>query len=304
MPSKATEPLETKHFRALLDRYRITDGKGFRLKHHDPADTGSDIVPHEQADAVLAESVRRLADLQYKLYASEIWALLCVLQGMDASGKDGAIRHVMSGVNPQGVSVTSFKQPGPEELRHDFLWRVARNVPMRGQIGIFNRSHYEEVLVVRVHPELLEHERIPASLHGHKFWQHRLEDIAAWERYLAHQGIMVCKFFLHLSRAEQRRRFLARLEEPEKNWKFSAADIAERAHWDAYMAAYEEAIAATATKHAPWYVVPADHKWFARLVVAAALIVTLEDLGLEVPHLPAEQHALLEAAKHQLEAED
>lgn len=287
----------------LLDRYRVTDGDKFRLKDHDPADTGGHALHHTDGEALLAAGVRRLSELQTMLYAQESWALLCVLQGMDAAGKDGAIKHVMSGVNPQGVQVTSFKQPGPEELAHDFLWRVMRQTPMRGRIGMFNRSHYEDVLVVRVHPELLERQRIPAALIGKKIWDHRLRDIAAFETYLARQGIVPRKFFLHLSKAEQRRRFLARLDRPDKNWKFSAADIAERAHWDAYQAAYEEAIAATAAPHAPWFVVPADHKWVARLVVVEAMIEALEALDLHAPAVPPEQAPMLAEARRRLEAE-
>jgi PPK2 family polyphosphate:nucleotide phosphotransferase len=295
---------DTKHFRELVDRYRITDGDGFRLKRHDPADTGGSLVRHEDADAWLAESVRRLEDLQYRLYAADRWALLTVLQGMDAGGKDGTIRHVMSGVNPQGVRVASFKQPGPEDRAHDFLWRVQRELPERGQIGIFNRSHYEEVLVLRVHPPLLDAEHVPPALRDDgKFWKRRLKDIGAWEKYLSNQGIVVQKFFLNLSKDEQRRRFLERLEEPEKNWKFSAADINERAFWDDYQSAYEQAIAATATEQAPWYIVPADHKWMARLVVAAALVVTLDDLDPKVPTPSKEDRARLEAARQQLDAE-
>jgi PPK2 family polyphosphate:nucleotide phosphotransferase len=296
--------MRRKDLRRLVERFRVSDGKGFRLKHFDPADIAGDIVDKQISEVLLADGVKRLAALQRLLYPQDEWAMLCLFQAMDAGGKDGTISHVMSGVNPQGVSVTSFKQPGPEDLAHDFLWRVMRHAPQRGQIGIFNRSHYEEVLVVRVHPELLARQHLPAELDGKKIWKHRLEDIAAFERYLTRQGIVVQKFFLHLSKAEQKRRFLARLDTPEKNWKFSAADIAERAHWDAYQEAYEEAIAATATPHAPWFVVPADHKWFSRLVVVEAMIAALEDLDLQPPELSEEDRARLAEARKELEAEE
>ena len=295
--------MASRHLRRLVNRYRIDAGKGFRLKDHDPADTGGGLIDHAESEALLADGVRRLAALQELLYPQDQWAVLCAFQAMDAAGKDGTIKHVMSGVNPQGVEVTSFKQPGPEELAHDFLWRISRRLPQRGQIGVFNRSHYEDVLVVRVHPELLARQHLPPQLDGKKIWKHRLEDIANFERYLTRQGFVVLKFFLHLSRAEQKRRFLARLETPDKNWKFSAADIAEREHWDDYMAAYQAAIAATAAPHAPWFVVPADHKWFARLVVVEALVVALEDLDLKPPEVSADARARLEEARRKLEAE-
>ena len=229
--------------------------------------------------------------------------MLCVLQAMDAAGKDGTIKHVMSGVNPQGVQVTSFKAPGPEELAHDFLWRANRALPERGHIGIFNRSHYEEVLVVRVHPEVLERQHLPDEVLGKRLWDQRLEAIAAFERYLTRQGMVVLKFFLNVSRHEQKRRFLERLEEKDKHWKFSTGDLAERAFWNDYQHAYEEAIAATATPHAPWFVVPADNKWFTRLIVVAAMIEALEALDLTLPALSPEQEAALEAARKKLESE-
>ncbi len=229
--------------------------------------------------------------------------MLSVFQAMDAAGKDGTIKHLLSGVNPQGVQVTSFKVPGPEELAHDFLWRCVRVLPERGRIGIFNRSYYEEVLVVRVHPELLQRQRIPAELNGKKFWDHRLEAITGFERYLTRQGTIVLKFFLNISKAEQRTRFLARLEEPDKNWKFSAADMKERAFWDDYQSAFQEAIAATAAPHAPWFVVPANHKWFSHLVVGAAIIEALEKLDLKIPAMPAEEREALEKARSELENE-
>ena len=296
--------LPAKQVRKLLDRYRVESGKQFHLKDHDPGDTAGHLLEKGQADALLAASVRRLSALQERLYAQGTWALLCVFQAMDAAGKDGTIKHVLTGVNPQGVQVTSFKVPGPEELAHGFLWRSVRALPERGRIGIFNRSHYEEVLVVRVHPDLLDRQRLPRGLVGKDIWDERLEAIAAFERYLARQGTAVVKFFLHLSKAEQRQRFLARLETPEKNWKFSAADLAERAHWDKYQAAYDAAIAATAAPHAPWFVVPADHKWFAHLVVVTALIETPEKLDLAFPEVDASQRAALEAARAHLEAEE
>ncbi len=238
-------------------------------------------IDKKDAGALLEQGVQRLSELQDLLYPHASWALLCVFQAMDAAGKDGTIKHVMSGINPAGVTVSSFKAPGPEELAHDFLWRVHRALPARGQIGILNRSHYEEVLVVRVHPEMLARQHLPDGLAGKRLWEHRLEDIAAFERYLARQGILPMKFFLNISRGEQKKRFLQRLDHPDKNWKFSAADIAEREHWDDYMAAYQEAIEATATEAAPWYVIPADHKWLARLLVVGALIERLEALDLK-----------------------
>lgn len=296
--------LPPKQVGKLLDRYRVTSGKNFALKDYDPADTADHLLDKDKAAALLEAAVLRLSDLQERLYARNQWALLCVFQAMDAAGKDGTIKHVMTGVNPQGVEVRSFKTPGPEELAHDFLWRCARSLPQRGRIGIFNRSHYEEVLVVRVHPEMLDRQHLPPSLIGKHFWKHRLEAIAGFEDTLARQGTAIVKFFLHLSKQEQRQRFLARLETPEKIWKFSAADVAERAHWDAYQAAYETAIADTAAPHAPWFVVPADHKWFTHLVVVAALIEALERLDLDLPEITDAQRAALEEARVRLEAED
>lgn len=296
--------MKRKHLRKLVDRYRVTSADGFRLKHHDPADTAGDLIDKEASETLLVDGVRRLSALQELLYAQDSWAMLCLFQAMDAAGKDGTIKHVMSGVNPQGVTIASFKQPGPEELDHDFLWRVTQRLPARGQIGIFNRSHYEEVLVVRVHPEFLEHQHLPRELNDGKVWKHRLDDIAAFEKYLGRQGLVVQKFFLHISKDEQRRRFLARLDTPGKNWKFNAGDIAERAHWDEYQQAYEQAIAATATAQAPWYVVPADHKWFARLVVVEALVAALEDLDLQPPTIGDADKAKLAEARLHLERED
>ncbi|MEO8714774.1 MAG: polyphosphate kinase 2 family protein [Acetobacteraceae bacterium] len=296
--------LPAKQVRKLLDRYRVTSGKHFRLSEYDPADTAGHLLDKEHADTLLEAGVQRLSELQERLYAQDRWALLCVFQAMDAAGKDGTIKHVMTGVNPQGVEVTSFKVPGPEALAHDFLWRSVRALPGRGRIGIFNRSHYEEVLVVRVHPDLLGPQRLPASLVGKHLWEQRFKAISNFEDHLARQGTAVVKFFLHLSRAEQRRRFLDRLDEPDKTWKFSAADVAERGHWDAYQTAYEAAIKETAAPEAPWFVVPADHKWFTHLVVVAALIEALEHLNLAFPEVSAEQRAALAAARAKLEAED
>ncbi len=285
--------MNPKQIRHLLARYRITDGKGFRLKDYDPGDTGGKVVARENSDALLAAGIARLSELQELLYPHSTWALLCVFQAMDAAGKDGTIKHVMSGINPQGVQVTAFKPPSPEEQAHDFLWRVSRALPPRGHIGIFNRSHYEEVLAVRVHPEFLDSQGLPQRLRGKKIWDHRLRDIANWESYIARQGTVMMKFYLNVSLEEQKRRFFERLDNPNKNWKFSPADITERHHWDDYMQAYEEAIRATATPHAPWFIVPADQKWVARLVVVSAMIEALEDLQLKPLEAPPEIRARL-----------
>ncbi|MBS0561560.1 MAG: polyphosphate kinase 2 family protein [Proteobacteria bacterium] len=295
--------ISPKRVAKLLARHRVEEGKGFRLKDHDPGDTGGQSMDKDEAHALLMGGVEALSEHQEKLYAQDQWALLCVLQAMDAAGKDGTIKHVMSGVNPQGVQVTSFKAPGPEALDHDFLWRSNRALPERGRIGIFNRSYYEEVLVVRVHPEILHKQDLPKKLITKHIWKERLEAIAAYEQFLARQGIVILKFFLHLSKDEQKRRFLSRLDEKEKNWKFSVNDIKERAFWDAYQEAYEDAIRATAAPHAPWYVVPADNKWYSRLVVVAAMNHALRGLDLKFPEVTAEQHEALEAARKQLEAE-
>lgn len=284
----------------ILDRYRVTKGRGFRLKDYDPGDTAALEMEKTAAEALLQQGVVRLAEMQDKLYAQDRWSVLCIFQAMDAAGKDGAIRHVFSGVNPQGCQVHSFKAPGAIELDHDFLWRHSIALPERGRIGIHNRSWYEEVLVLRVHPELLARQRLPPSLIGKKIWDERLEDIAAYERYLARQGTVVLKFFLNVSREEQKKRFLARIDEPEKNWKFSPNDVAERAHWDDYMKAYQATISATAAPHAPWFVVPADAKWFTRLVVVAAIIEALEKLDLHYPAVTKEQRTALAVAKKSL----
>ncbi len=278
--------------KSLAARYRVETGKGFRLDQIQPADTWK-LQSKEQAQQWLEEGVARLSELQARLYAQNQWAVLLIFQAMDTAGKDGTIKHVMSGVNPQGCQIYSFKAPSEEDLNHDFLWRTARCLPERGRIGIFNRSYYEEVLVVRVHPELLARQHLPDAPAGKKLWQERFESINAHESHLARNGVVVLKFFLHLSKAEQRRRLLSRLEEPDKNWKFSSADIRERAYWDDYAEAYEQAIRQTATEHAPWYVVPADHKWFTRLVVAEVVVQTLESLKLRYPEVePAERREL------------
>jgi PPK2 family polyphosphate:nucleotide phosphotransferase len=295
--------VKRKHVTKLLDRYRVTDGKGFALSEYDPADRGGGFVDHADIEQILADGVAKLSELQTRLYAAERDSLLVVLQAMDAAGKDGTIKHVMTGVNPQGVNVTSFKQPGPIDLLHGFLWRVHAAAPMRGRIAIFNRSHYEDVLVCRVHPALLDKQGLPDSCRGRKFWKHRLEDIVAFESYMAHQGTKTIKIFLHVSKDEQKRRFLSRIDEPHKNWKFSAADLHERDFWDAYQEAYEAAIAATAQEDAPWFVVPADNKPFAHLVVAAAMIETLEKLDLKEPSPPPAEAALLKEARKKLEEE-
>jgi PPK2 family polyphosphate:nucleotide phosphotransferase len=262
----------------------------------DPGSTDG-IKGKEEAAAWLRKGIERVAELQGKLYAENRWGVLLIFQAMDAAGKDSAIKHVMSGINPQGCQVYSFKTPSAEELDHDFLWRTSRCLPERGRIGIFNRSYYEEVLVVRVHPELLESQGIPEPLVGKRIWAERFEDIAGFERYLYRNGFAVRKFFLYVSKAEQRRRFLERLDEPQKNWKFAPADVRERAHWDEYMRAYEDMIRHTAAPHAPWYVVPADHKWFTRLVVAAAIVDALEDLDLHFPRVDEKKKKELAAAR-------
>ena len=283
--------------------FRIESGKKFRLKDVDPGSTAGLKLEKDHAADLLEKGVEVLAELQDKLYAQDKRALLLVFQAMDAAGKDGTIKHVMSGVNPQGCQVFSFKGPSAEELDHDFLWRTNKCLPERGRIGIFNRSYYEEVLVVRVHPEILGKQKLPPELVTKKIWKERYEDIASFERYLARNGVAVVKFFLHVSRKEQKKRFLERLEKPDKNWKFSLADAEERKHWDAYMEAYEDAIRATATPFAPWYVVPADNKWFTRLVVASAVIDALEQMDLAYPEVDEAKKAELAKARAALEGE-
>jgi len=290
----------TKRVEKILDRFRVTSGKGFRLKEFDPGDTAGLDLEKDHAAGLLQQGVERLAELQDMLYAQDRWSVLCIFQAMDAAGKDGAIKHVFSGVNPQGCQVHSFKAPNSTDLDHDFLWRHSTALPERGRIGIHNRSWYEEVLVVRIHPEFLGGQKLPPRLVGKDIWEERLEDIAGYERYLARQGMVVLKFFLNVSREEQKRRFLSRIDEPAKNWKFSANDVAERAHWDGYMKAYEGAIRGTAAKHAPWFVVPADTKWFTRLAVVAAIIEALEGLDLHYPKVTKAQKAALEVARKAL----
>lgn len=297
--------MKRSHLARLLDRYRVTEGKGFKLKKYDTDDSGGDTLDKGEGERLLAEGVAKLSALQEKLYAEGQRALLCVLQARDAAGKDGTVKHVMSGVNPQGVQVTSFKQPGPTELAQDFLWRIHLRCPSRGHIGIFNRSHYEDVLVTRVHPELVK-TLAPIKHNGDvapKFWRHRLEDISSFERHLGREGTTVLKFFLNVSKAEQKRRFLDRLDEPDKHWKFSAGDLKERDYWDAYTEAYEDTIAGSATPEAPWFVVPADHKWFAHLIVVGAMIEALEAMDPQVPRVTAEQEEAIREARAKLEGE-
>ena len=289
--------------RKYIDPYRVTKGKSFRLKDFDPSDTRGLKLDKEEATELLQRGSEWLATEQDILYAQDSWSVLLVFQAMDAAGKDSTIKHVMSRVNPQGCEVHSFKQPSVEELSHDFLWRYATRVPQRGRIGIFNRSYYEEVLVVRVHQELLKAQKMPPKLVGKGIWDERLGDIARFEDYLARQGVVVLKFFLNLSRKEQKKRFMERLDKPDKNWKFSASDVRERGYWDDYMRAYEAAIQATASKEAPWFVVPADNKWYTRLVVAAAIVEAVAKLNLKYPAVTPEQKIDLAAARAELEAE-
>lgn len=281
--------------------FRITDGRDFKLEDHDPANK-LDWDKSSAADH-LHRTLKQIWSLQDQLYAENRWAMLLIFQAMDAAGKDSTIEHVMSGINPQGCEVTSFKAPSTEELDHDFLWRTTCRLPRRGRIGIFNRSYYEEVLVARVHPEILARQRLPDSLVGKKLWEHRYEDITAMERHLTRNGTAVHKFFLHVSKGEQKQRFLDRLDEPEKNWKFEANDVAERQHWDEYQDAYETMIQQTASDDAPWYVVPADHKWFSRIVVADAVLQALQAIDPKYPVVAEENRRKLAAARKQLENE-
>jgi len=284
--------------------FRVPAGTAFDLAAHDPRWAGDEDIPEKKrkrrAKEILKQSKADLAETQELLYAADSWSMLVIFQAMDAAGKDGAIKHVMSGVNPQGVEVSSFKHPSAEDLDHTYLWRCMKQLPERGRIGIFNRSYYEEVLIVRVHPHLLEAQRIPGVTPSEQTWQQRFEDINAFERHLARNGTAIVKFFLHLSREEQRQRFLDRINEPDKHWKFSASDVAERQHWDAYMEAYEALIAATSTDHAPWYVIPADRKWVSRAAVAAVLAGTIRKLGLEWPKVDAAKRKQIAAARRQL----
>jgi PPK2 family polyphosphate:nucleotide phosphotransferase len=283
---------------SLTKRFRIDNPAKFRLSDYDPDDSEGLTKDKSEAKAMLAEGIQLLVQLQEKMYADDRWSVLIILQAMDAAGKDSVVEHVMSGLNPQGVQVHSFKQPSAEELDHDFLWRAARNLPERGRIGIFNRSYYEEVLVVRVHPEWLERQKLPKSLNGKDLWQQRFDDICAFERHLARNGTRILKFFLHVSKEEQRKRFLDRIDEPAKRWKFSMADVEERKFWDKYQQAYEDMIRHTSQPEAPWFVVPADHKWFTRMVVAGALVQELQALGVDFPKVEGKAlEELLEAGK-------
>jgi PPK2 family polyphosphate:nucleotide phosphotransferase len=291
-----------KKARELAKPFRVT-GDNFRLKNVDPGDTPQFASEDKsRVKETLATGVTLMAELQDRLYAQDRWAVLLMFQAMDAAGKDSAIKHVMSGVNPQGCQVFSFKSPTSEELNHDYLWRCLKCLPERGRIGIFNRSYYEETLVARVHPEILANQRLPPALVTKDIWKERFQDIRGFERYLARNGVAILKFFLHVSKEEQKKRFLERIEEPEKNWKFSRSDVKEREHWDDYMAAYEDMIRNTATKAAPWYVVPADNKWFARIVVAAAIIDALDSLDLKYPKADGRKLKELAAAKRALQA--
>ena len=289
-----------KQAKKFSEPFCITDGEAFRLEQIDPGETLG-VEDKEEGKEALEAGVELIAELQDKLYADDRWAVLLIFQAMDAAGKDGAIKHVLSGVNPQGCEVTSFKAPSAEELDHDFLWRCAKRVPERGRIGVFNRSYYEETLIVRVHKEFLERQKLPPSILNSKdLWNHRFENIRNFERYLTNNGIVLLKFFLHVSKEEQQERFLARIDDPAKNWKFSMQDVKEREHWDEYMHAYEETVRHTASEHAPWYVVPADKKWFARLVVASAIVERMNPLGLSYPKLSKDELKALATAKEAL----
>jgi len=287
----------------IAKRFRIDDPERFKISKHDPAECCGLSIDKTEASAMLQDGVTRLEELQERLYASDRWSVLIVLQGMDAAGKDSLIKHVMSGVNPQGVEVHAFKQPSEEELDHDFLWRIAQRVPSRGRIGIFNRSHYEDVLVARVHPEVIERAKLPKGLDGKHLWRHRYDDIRAFERHLARNGTLILKFFLNVSRAEQRKRFLDRVDLPAKRWKFSMSDVRERKLWPKYMRVYERAIRETSRPEAPWYVLPADNKWFTRLVAAAAIVEALDRLKLDYPKVTGAALKDLEKAGKALKAE-
>lgn len=298
--------------REYIDRFRVEPGSKVKLKDFDTgfvADERHRVLSSKEsakgaAEEILKKNLEELAEAQDRLYADDRHAILVVLQAMDAAGKDGTIKHVMTGVNPQGCQVYSFKQPSPEELDHTFLWRCMTRLPERGRIGIFNRSYYEDVLVVKVHPEYLDKQKLPAGKRDKSFWENRYDDIKAFEYHLVRNGTIVIKFFLHVSKKKQKERFLERLERPEKHWKFSAADLAERAYWDDYMKAYEDALTATSTKHAPWYVIPADHKWVTRTLVADILVSTMRDLDLRYPEISEEQKKAIETAKNQLRGKD
>jgi PPK2 family polyphosphate:nucleotide phosphotransferase len=283
--------------------FRITKGKSFKLRDFDPGDTRGLKMDKGEAAELLQRGTQWLAEEQDMLYAQDRWSLLLIFQAMDAAGKDSTIRHVMSGVNPQGCQVSSFKQPSQEDLDHDFMWRYVKRLPERGKIGIFNRSYYEEVLVVRVHEDILKRQKLPPQVMSKRIWDERLADLAHFEDYLSRQGVVILKFFLHVSREEQKKRFMKRLDNPEKNWKFSPSDVQERRYWKDYMRSFEDAIQATASEHAPWYVVPADNKWFTRLVVAAAIVEAVEQLDLAYPKVSAEQKKELAAARAELAGE-
>jgi PPK2 family polyphosphate:nucleotide phosphotransferase len=293
--------MKLSHF---VKAYRIDDPESFRLDQYDPADTGDLDIKKNEAKEMLAEGIERLSDLQERLYAQDRWSVLLIFQAMDAAGKDSVIEHVMKGVNPQGCEVHAFKQPSEEELDHDFMWRTSRCLPQRGWIGIFNRSYYEEVLVVRVHPGALEKEKIPSKLVTKDIWKERFKDIRAFERYLARNGTLILKFFLHVSKEEQKRRFLERIEEPSKNWKFAIGDVEERKLWDKYIAAYEDMIRNTSRPEGRWHVVPADNKWFTRLVVAAELVDALDGLNLKFPSVTGAARRELEKAREILQKSD
>ena len=287
----------------VAKRFRIDKPDKFRLSKHDPAECYGLTADKKDAKTMLAEGIARLAELQERLYAEDRWSVLIVLQAMDAAGKDSIIKHVMSGINPQGCEVHAFKQPSAEELQHDFLWRVAQRLPTNGRIGIFNRSHYEEVLTVRVHEELLARQKLPKRLIGKDIWQQRFDDIRAFERHLARNGTLILKFFLNVSREEQRRRFLDRIDEPAKRWKFSMNDVSERMLWDKYMHAYDDLIRQTSTPEARWFVVPADNKWFTRLVVVGALVQEMQALDLDYPKVEGRALKELRKAEKALKAE-
>jgi PPK2 family polyphosphate:nucleotide phosphotransferase len=294
-------------FKDILDAVRVAPDQKVHLKDYDPAWAGDKKIPKAErkkfAEERLTEDLDALAKSQEKLYASNTYAILLMFQAMDAAGKDSTIKHVMTGVNPQGCQVFSFKHPSAEELQHNYMWRYSRCLPERGRIGIFNRSYYEEVLVVKVHPELVTAERVPNGKRNGKFWRARYDDINAYERHLTRNGTVILKFFLHLSRDEQRKRFLERLESPEKHWKFSDSDMIERGFWDDYMQAYEDCLSATSTDWAPWHIIPANHKWVSRSLVAEIVVTTIESLGLKYPEVTDDKRVKIEAARRQLEAE-
>ncbi len=297
---KSPQP-SAKQLKSYVDPFRVDGSHEFHLKSHQPGEKGD--LDKDAAHKIIDANRGRMRELQEKLYAHDRWSVLLIFQGMDASGKDSAVEHVMSGINPQGCQVYSFKQPSTRELDHDFMWRTTKSLPERGRIGIFNRSYYEELLVVRVHPEILGKQRIPPELVTKNIWRERFEDIAAFEKYLARNGTLILKFFLNVSKEEQRQRFLDRLEEPAKNWKFSLGDVAERKLWDKYQAAYQDLIHYTSAKHAPWHVVPADHKWFARVVISSAIVSAMEKLDLRYPEVEKGTEEELKKARVALEKE-